>query len=215
MSEKRSENLKNKIAIIVPFILLSFCFGFVFVGCSDNSSVSVPISQKAIALKKKVKKTVSESLQAKQVNPKKQKQQASKPAATLKVKKNETKLKKIAYKTKIDQLRDPFVPFIKFKEKSAKQKVKKPLLPLQRYSLSQLTLIAIIDAGKRGRWAMVQDASGKGYTVKEGMPLGSEGGIVKRIFPDQLIVEQTKVDLLGKKKVTMIALKLHPERKGE
>ena len=202
----------------VLFALITFCLGIALWGCSDNnsSSVSAPISQKAVAIKKKVSKAFSDSLKTKPAHPKKQAvpQKGTGKQATLKIG-DKNKIKKVHYESKIDNLRDPFVPFIKFTESSAKQKVKKPLLPLQRYTLSQLTLIAIIDAGKKGMWAMVQDASGKGYTVREGMPLGSEGGIVKRILPDQVIVEQTKVDLLGKKKVRLIALKLHPETKGE
>ena len=215
MPKRRSNNMKGKEYIIL-FILFSFCFGIVMNGCSDNSSVSVPISQKAVALKKKVKKTVSDSLQAKQTNPKKKQDVKAQPAKPKKLDIQEkSKLKKITYKSKITSLRDPFIPFIKFTEKSAKQKVKKPLLPLQRYALSQLVLIAIIDAGEKGKWAMVQDASGKGYMVREGMPIGSEGGVVKEILPDQIVVEQTKVDLLGKKKVIVTGLKLHPEKKGE
>jgi type IV pilus assembly protein PilP len=214
MLERRSKDMKDK-SLIVFFILFSFCFGTILSGCNNNSSVSVPITEKAVTLKKTVKKKFSESLTSQPPKQKKQKvhPQPIKPAK-LKVQ-DKSKLKKISYKSNITGLRDPFVPFIKFTEKSAKQKVKKPLLPLQRYALSQLTLIAIIDAGKRGRWAMVQDASGKGYTVKKGMAIGSEGGTVKEVLPDQLIVEQTKVDLLGKKRVRLIALKLHPETKGE
>ncbi len=215
MSKKGSKSVKSKKCVIL-FILFSFCFGIVVSGCSDNSSVSVPINEKAVALKNKVKKTVSDSLKAKQTNPNKKqdkKEQTAKPAKLNVQEKG--KLKKITYKSKITALRDPFVPFIKFTEKSAKQKLKKPLLPLQRYALSQLVLIAIIDAGEKGKWAMVQDASGKGYMVREGMPIGSEGGIVKDILPDQIVVEQTKVDLLGKKKVIITGLKLHPEKKGE
>jgi len=214
MLEKRSKGMKVG-SRIVFIILFAFCLGVFVSGCNDNSSVSVPITEKAVALKKTVKKKFSESLTSQPQKKKKQKEhpQPAKPAK-LNVK-DKSKLKKVSYKSNITELRDPFIPFIKFTEKTAEQKVKKPLLPLQRYALSQLTLIAIIDAGKRGRWAMVQDASGKGYTVKRGMPIGSEGGIVKEILPDQLIVSQIKVDLLGKKKERLIALKLHPERKGE
>jgi len=76
-------------------------------------------------------------------------------------------------------------------------------------------LIAIIDAGSAGKWAMVQDASGKGYTLKKGMPVGSEGGFVKDIFRDKVIIQQNVVNLLGKKKKKLTAIKLHPEKKGE
>lgn len=203
---------------LLHYVLAFFLFISIpaIVGCDNNSSVSVPISQKAVAFKKKVKKTVADSLKVKQANPKSKSHHGKNQNKSLKITTNDkNKIKKIHYTSNIAKLRDPFIPFIKFNEKTAKGKIKKPLSPLQRYALSQLTLIAVIDAGKRGRWAMVQDSSGKGFTIREGMPLGSEGGVVRRILPDRIIIEQTKVDLLGKKKIMMVALKLHPEKKGE
>jgi|GEM_PF-6169814 len=215
MSKGRSRDMKNKTPMVF-FILFFFILGVVLTACNDNQSVTVPISQKAVAFKKKVKKTFSDSLKARQATQKKTTLHPMHKPASLKIEAAKNgEIKKINYKSSIMKLRDPFVPFIKFNEKSAGQKVKKPLLPLQRYALSQLTLVAIIDAGKKGRWAMVQDSSGKGFTVHEGMPIGSGGGIIKKIQTDQLIIEQKKIDLLGKKKVNLIAIKLHPEKKEE
>ncbi len=212
MLGKRSKGIKK---LSIAFLLM-FGLVVIFAGCSDNEPASVPISQKAVALKKRVKKTLSDSLKAKQVNRKRETKTQVTETTSLKIEgTKQAEIKRVRYKSNIARLRDPFVPFIKFTEKSAKPNVKKPLLPLQRYALSQLTLIAIIDAGKKGKWAMVRDSSGKGFTVREGMPLGSEGGVIQEIQPDQLIIKQTKVDLLGKKKVSLVALKLHPEKKGE
>lgn len=219
MSKKRNNQamLENKaipiLAVFLMFVLVNF-----WAGCDNNTSVSVPISQKAVAVKKKFKKTISESLKAKQIHPRKLSAKKTTTSPTMIIgseKKGGKKIKKIHYVSKIDKLRDPFVPFIRFAEKTAKRKIKGPLSPLQKYSLSQLTLIAIIDAGKNGRWAMVRDSSGKGFTIREGVRLGSEGGIVRKILPDRIVVEKTTVDLLGKKRITMITLKLHPEKKGE
>ena len=188
-------------------------------GCDQTKPMLNTINQKAINLKNRIKKEASDSLKAKQV-----KSRAKSATLVTKVVPQPAvaaiESNKIAerplYKSKIAKLRDPFIPFIKFTEETEKgHKKKKHLLPLQRYTLTQLKLIAIIDAGSAGKWAMVQDASGKGYTLKKGMPVGSEGGFVKDIFRDKVIVQQNVVNLLGKKKKKLTAIKLHPEKKGE
>ncbi len=213
----RKNNHDSKKLFGIFFILLIFGLGSVMGGCKNNEPSSIPISKEAVALKKKIKKTVVESLKARRAHPKKRKKTQVISSQPIKVKSsNKERTVEIHYKSKIAHLRDPFMPFIKFTtEKSLAQKVKNPRLPLQRYALSQLTLIAIIDAGRKGKWAMVRDSSGKGYTIREGMPIGNEGGVVEKILPGQVIVKQTRVDLLGKKKVSFLALKLHPEKKGE
>ncbi len=216
MSIKRSKPGKISRVGVASIVITLFAFGVFVGGCGNNESTSVPISQEAVAIKKKIKYTVSQSLKARQIHHKKQQTAKTVKPSALKVKNGKGKIIEVHYRSNIAKLRDPFVPFIKFEtEKNLKLKANKHLLPLQKYTLSQLRLIAIIDAGKKGRWAMVCDASGKGYTVREGMPIGSEGGIIEKILPDRIVVKKTRVDLLGKKKISFAALKLHPEKKGE
>ena len=51
---------------------------------------------------------------------------------------------------------------------------------LQKMGLSQLTLTAIVQAGDVP-WAMVRDESGRGFVLKKGTYIGTNGGVVSRI----------------------------------
>ncbi len=51
---------------------------------------------------------------------------------------------------------------------------------LQKLGLSQLTLTAIIQAGDV-EWAMVRDPKGRGFVLKKGTRIGTNGGVVFRI----------------------------------
>jgi Tfp pilus assembly protein PilP len=59
---------------------------------------------------------------------------------------------------------------------------------------------------------MIEDSAGLGYVVKVGTPIGPNSGKVTAIKPDQIIVEETHVDLFGTKKRREINLKLSVER---
>ncbi len=51
---------------------------------------------------------------------------------------------------------------------------------LQNLGLSQLTVTAIIQAGDVA-WAMVRDERGRGFVLKKGTHIGTNGGVVSRI----------------------------------
>lgn len=51
---------------------------------------------------------------------------------------------------------------------------------LQKLALSQLTLTAIIQADS-ATWAMVRDPKGRGFVLKKGTRIGTNGGTVHRI----------------------------------
>jgi Tfp pilus assembly protein PilP len=51
---------------------------------------------------------------------------------------------------------------------------------LQKLSLSQLTLTAIVQ-GQGMEWAMVRDPKGRGFVLKKGTRIGTNGGVVYRI----------------------------------
>ena len=201
---------KNKVlpTLILSSVLSVWIVGGGVTGCQNKQPPTHPINQKAVALKKKQSKRAhpAPSKMKKTVPPKRKSKSREKLAISV---------YQTRYRTRIESLRDPFVPFIRFNEQLNKRKTHKPLLPLQKYALSQLRLIAVIDAGPKGRWAMVCDPSGKGFTVREGVPIGNEGGIVEKILLDRLIVKEVKVDLLGKKKIKLVTLVLRPEKQGE
>ena len=60
------------------------------------------------------------------------------------------------------------------------REMREPRTELQKLSLAQLTLTAIIqDRGKA--WAMVRDEKGMGYILKKGTAIGTMGGRVAKI----------------------------------
>jgi type IV pilus assembly protein PilP len=99
---------------------------------------------------------------------------------------------------------NPFIPLFRAESKDApaeqfgktKRKKRIPQTPLERISLNQLKLVAIIRASSGNR-ALVEDSSGKGYIVKNGTYIGLNSGIVTQINAASLIVEEELENLLG------------------
>jgi type IV pilus assembly protein PilP len=106
---------------------------------------------------------------------------------------------------------DPFKPFIQLGSKEAPRGVH--LTPLQRYDIGQLRLVAIITFPE-GNVALVEDALGKGYSLKKGTLIGKNDGKVKRILKDRVIIEEVYQDVVGQTKVNEISLFLHPPEEG-
>jgi len=107
---------------------------------------------------------------------------------------------------------DPFVPL--FQEKSAetpvatKQRRKRiPRTPLERLALNQIKLTGIILSSSGAR-AMLEEASGRGYVVTRGTPVGKNWGKVVEILKDRIIIEEEVEDLLGKVSVQKKEIKI-------
>jgi type IV pilus assembly protein PilP len=105
---------------------------------------------------------------------------------------------------------DPFKPFIQL-SKEAPRGVH--LTPLQKYDIGQLKLVAIITFPE-GNVALVEDALGKGYSLKKGTLIGKNDGKVKKILKDRVIIEEVYQDVVGQTKVNEISLFLHPPEEG-
>ncbi len=89
------------------------------------------------------------------------------------------------------------------------EKKRLPLTPLQRISLGQLKLVAIIMAPS-GNKALVEEPSGKGYIISKGTYVGQNFGRVKSILRDRIIVEEEAEDFLsGSVKLRTTELKLY------
>lgn len=82
--------------------------------------------------------------------------------------------------------------------------------PLEKYDVGALKLVAVIYDTVNPR-AMVEDDTGLGYTITPGTKIGNQGGSVKLIEPDRVVVEEDFVDFYGEKKKTEIVLRLKPE----
>ena len=107
---------------------------------------------------------------------------------------------------------DPFEPLFRKEPASIDMEKKKskrrtPLTPLEKMDLSQLKLSAIILAPSGNR-ALVQEASGKGYVVKEGTYIGINSGKIVEILKDQIILEEEAEDIYGKVSIVKKSLKL-------
>ena len=95
---------------------------------------------------------------------------------------------------------DPFIPLIADEKPKAKAaqiaKSSKPLTPLQKYELSQLKLVAIIHSDSANR-AMLEDPTGFGYIVKEGMLVGNRNGQIKKISKNIITIEEETYSKTG------------------
>jgi type IV pilus assembly protein PilP len=101
--------------------------------------------------------------------------------------------------------RDPFRPFTM--NTRTQSRPRETLSTLERYELGQLRLVGVIWHVKEPS-AMIEDSAGLGYVVKVGTPIGPNDGKVKAIKPDQIIVEETYLDLFGGKKRREVNIKL-------
>jgi type IV pilus assembly protein PilP len=99
---------------------------------------------------------------------------------------------------------NPFLPLFRSENKEvapeqpskSKRKKRIPQTPLEKISLEQLKLVAIIRASSGNR-ALVEDSSGKGYIVKKGTYIGLNAGIVTQINVDRIIIEEELENLMG------------------
>ncbi len=107
--------------------------------------------------------------------------------------------------------RDPFKSLLY----GIREKKKAGLTPLQQRSLSELRVIGIV-SGTHGYIAMIETPDGKGFVIKEGTLIGPEGGVVKKISNDSVIIDETYVDYYGKKisKKTVLGLRSREESGG-
>ena len=104
-------------------------------------------------------------------------------------------------------LRDPFRPFnLALRPKA----VETPRTPLEQYDVGALKLVAVIYDTQNPK-AMVEDDTGLGYTIGVGTKIGNQGGVVKMIDPERVVVEEEFVDFYGEKKKTEVVLRLKPE----
>jgi type IV pilus assembly protein PilP len=111
---------------------------------------------------------------------------------------------------------DPFEPLFKEKPviaKTAKKIKRVPRTPLERVELSQLKLVGIILAVSGNR-ALVEESSGKGYVIKKGTYIGTNGGKIVKIQKDVVTVEEKFEDVFGKIQTRERELKL-PKPPGE
>jgi type IV pilus assembly protein PilP len=93
--------------------------------------------------------------------------------------------------------KDPFLPLIKESGKlTVKMLGQGPLTPLQKYSLNELRLVAVLLAGEQSK-AMVEDAKGDGYILSKGTLIGNNYGEVVDIKKNEVLIAEKEVDSLS------------------
>lgn len=109
---------------------------------------------------------------------------------------------------------DPFVPFI---EPQVATKLDPneivdediELTGMQLFEPGQLKLVAVLFATDK-RTAMVQDVTGKGYVIHEGVLIGRHG-VVSQIDTDQVIVTEKTRTRAGKEIINTVVMRLNKE----
>jgi len=105
--------------------------------------------------------------------------------------------------------RDPFKLFTIGTTPEIAEGKEQYLSPLQKLTLSQIRLVGIIWGSKKS--ALIQDFSGIGYIVKEGMFVGENSGIVTRISPNGITIKQHFKDYRGRVNTREAVLSLRKE----
>lgn len=173
-------------------LLLIPCF---LISCGDQKEASkAPVVSKKISVQNQAKPTKANS--GKQAVASKKMPGVEGPA-----KANAAAEKRI-YDPK--ERLNPFMPLFKAENKEVsagpiqakKRKKRIPRTPLERISLSQLKLVAIIRA-QSGNRALVEDNSGKGFIIKKGTYIGLNSGVVRQINLKSVIVEEELENLMG------------------
>lgn len=106
--------------------------------------------------------------------------------------------------------RDPFKSFIDTEKKA---RPAAPATPLQSYDLNTLRLVGIMMLpGKK--LAIIEDPSGKGYHVKVGTHIGLNDGVVVEILKDEVVVEESYLDVTAQTKARKVSIKI-PKEQGQ
>ncbi|MEF8941213.1 MAG: pilus assembly protein PilP [Desulfohalobiaceae bacterium] len=112
---------------------------------------------------------------------------------------------------------NPFEPFLRQAPSSQEEETenREALSPLERITPSQLQLEGILSrGGANASVALVKLPDGKGYILRPGTSIGTEGARVKRIEESRVVIREYYIDVMGEKKSKQTVLKL-PQSAGE
>lgn len=104
--------------------------------------------------------------------------------------------------------RDPFLSLVYAAMRAREGRKGSMLIPLERYEISQMTLVAIIRGHGIPSYALVGLPDGKHYSLHRGSVVGINKGRVVSIAPDHIVVRETVTDLTGRKITRETVLKL-------
>ena len=101
--------------------------------------------------------------------------------------------------------RDPFLPF------DFTPKVRPGATPLEQFTFDQLKVTAILGSGDNPA-AIIEDATGQGFTVRKGTVVGPNQGQIIEILPDRVVILEVEEDFTGAKQSRTLEM---PLRAGE
>lgn len=119
------------------------------------------------------------------------------------------------YEYQTENRPDPFAPFVSGRATTNPVKPdevienNEVLTGMQLFEPGQLTLVALMLTGEN-TFAMVQDFTGRGYIIEEGMKIGRRG-VITKIAEDRVIIEETAQTRSGKMLKNEIAMVLKKE----
>jgi type IV pilus assembly protein PilP len=108
--------------------------------------------------------------------------------------------------------RDPF--YSKMLEEKKKIEPNKKVFGVQRYELAELKLVGII-WGELGRKGVVETPEGKSYLVKVGTLIGKNGGVVKAITNQEVVIQEFVTDYLGNNIENISIIKIQRKEQEE
>ena len=91
---------------------------------------------------------------------------------------------------------DPFKSFLVLK-KVISDEDGTPKTYLETLELSQID-VSIIVVGADKRWAVVVDSKNVGHVIREGTPIGTNGGIVNKIGEGEIVIREEYKDFRGR-----------------
>jgi type IV pilus assembly protein PilP len=132
---------------------------------------------------------------------------SKKPARRVSMKPKSAAVKDVAGKKKPVVIaaikRNPFKPY----EFTKASEIFKPKTPLQRYSIGELRLSAVI-WGIEQPAGMVETPDGKGYVVMRGDLIGDKNGRVMHIKKDGIVIVERYKDHSGKVRIKKSTINL-------
>ena len=103
--------------------------------------------------------------------------------------------------------RDPFKSDIEVLPEPAPDTCAEPLC---RYALDEYKLTGIV-TGMGNPVAVLENPKGKGYVVSRGMKVGKQGGVVKEILRDSIVVAERRPDGQGATREEEIVLRMRAD----
>jgi len=85
--------------------------------------------------------------------------------------------------------------------------------PLERFDVSQLSLVAVVWKTGNGR-ALIKDPSGQSYVIAKGTRIGKNEGHVIEISDNLVVVKETYVDYLGQESTKDIEMRIRASQGG-